>query len=339
MLNIIFQWISFILIIIGVIVVSRSVVIKQVLREGFELMVHKKYLWFIAAFAGLATYGGEVNFFTNRLDGTKVFSEFVTSLQDSFVQGQAKTIWDIFVRVYKSSPMTMTAVAIGVIAFLLLVLWVVIMSQGILTRIAGRFAQKKNVSLFDAISMTSKYFWDICKVSLIFILIGWGTWLIVAGLPAVGFYITKNSGWEVVAQLGAYISLVVSAVGLFILQYAIVELVVLEQPGAVGAIRRAWHIFRKNTLLVIELSLGLFIVNMVSLIIFAAVLVFFVFPDTVGKLVITVLALFIQLGMLTTVSYGAMVSLYVQMQQRQPGGVLSGWTEKIVNLAPKRPTV
>ena len=339
MLNTIFQWIAFLLLAAGFYIVYRSTIIKSVLREGFELMAHKKYLWFIAAFAGLATYGGEVNFFMNRLDGTKVFSSFITSLQDSFVQGQAKTIWNIFVRVYKDAPMTMSAYVVGTIAFFLLMLWVIIMSQGILTRIAGRFAQKKQVSLFDAIRVTSVYFWDICKVSVMFLLLGGGVWVIVAGGPAILFTLTKNNGWEVMAQLGAYISLFVSAIGLFLLQYAIVELVVMEQPGAVGAIRRAWHILRRNLLLSIELSLGLFIVNMISLIVFAAVVVFFVFPESIQNLTADVLILFVQLGALTTISYGATVSLYMQMQQRQPGGVLSGWTEKIVNLAPKRPTV
>lgn len=338
-LNLFFQYLALLLVVIGFIVVFRSRLIQQVLRQGLELMAHKKYLWFIAAFAGLATYGGEVNFFTNRLDSAKLFGDLISSLQDNFVQGQAKIIWSIFLRVFKGSPVSMLAYIVGFLAFAMLILWTMVMSQGVLTRIAGRFIQKKQTSLLDGIATASRYFWDLCKVSIIFLLIGWGVWLLIAGLPTVLFLSTDRTAWQFVAQIGSYVSLFVSALSLFLLQYSVVELVVMEQSGAVPAIRRAWAILQRNMLLAIELALGLFIVNMISLVIFASVMVFFIFPDSIPKLVADIVILFLQLGLLTTVSYGATVALYLQMQQRQQSGMLGGWTEKIVNLAAKKPTV
>lgn len=338
-LNIFFQYLAVLLVVIGFIVVYRSRLIQQVLRQGISLMLHKKYLWFIAAFAGLATYGGEVNFFTNRLDSAKLFGDLINSLQDNFVQGQAKIIWSIFLRVFKGSPVSMLAYVVGFLAFIMLILWTMVMSQGILTRIAGRFVQKKQASLLDGIAMASRYFWDLCKVSIIFLLVGWGVWMLIAGLPTILFLTTDKVAWQFVAQVGSYASLFISAMSLFLLQYSVIELVVMEQPGAVAAIRRAWAILQKNVLLVVELALGVFIVNMVSLIVFASVMVFFIFPDNIPKLVADVVILFVQLGLLTTVSYGATVALYIQMQQRQQNGMLSGWTEKIVNLATKKPAI
>lgn len=337
-LNLILQYLLVILFVVGVIVVIRSKIIQGVLKNGIQVVWKKKYLWFIAAFAGLATYGGEANFFANRLDAVSSFTSLINAINDAVVKSQAQHVWTVVKRVYSSAPGLMSMWVLGALLFVMAIVWIILMSQGALTRIVGRFMHEQSASFFDGVATAGKRFWDIVKVTVIFFLIGWGFWLLVTGLPAILYFATKNDAWKSVAQIGAYFSVVVSAVNLFLLQYAFLEMLVWDEP-AIIAIRKAWGIFREHTLLSIELALALFIVNLVVLVQVAAVLVVFVFPGNIPTLVFDILVLFLELGLLTTFSYGATAALYIQMRQGHPVGMLSTWTEKIVNMANKRSAV
>ena len=337
-INLILQYLLVILFVIGVIVVARSQTIQGVLKNGLQVLWKKKILWFIGAFAGLATYGGEANFFANRLDAVSSLTSLINALQDAVVKSQAQQVWTVIRRVFASAPGLMSMWILGALLVAAAIIWIVLMSQGALTRIVGRFMQQQPSSFFDGVATASKRFWDIVKVTIIFFLIGWGIWFLVTGLPAILFFVTKNTAWQSVAQIGAYVSVVVSAVNLFLLQYAFLEMLAWDQP-AVASIRKAWSIFREHTLISIELALALFIVNLIVLIQVAAVLVVFVFPGDVRSLVFDILVMFFELGLLTTFSYGATAALYLQMRQGRPVGMLSAWTEKIVNMANKSSAV
>jgi len=337
-LDLILQYVVLILVVVGLVLLARSPQIQVAFRQALDLVWRKKYLWFIGALAGLGAYGGEANFFARKIDSASLFDDLLSALRDSVIQGQAQRIWDIVRNAFSSAPMQMSAILIGILALFVLVLWLVLISQGALTRIAVRFAEKKPASFFDGVATSSARLWDIFRLSLIFFLIGWGVWVVVAGLPSIISIVSGNDAWRAVAKAGSYVSLVVGVINLFLLHYAFVEMFIGERVGAVPAIARAWAVLRRNFLFSIEIALSLFVANIIALVVIAAVLVFFVFPGNLTNLVVDVVVLFILLGFLTSFSYGVTASLYLRMREQTPVGKLGQWTEKIVNLSKKSST-
>lgn len=330
--NTILNFLAGAFVVLGLILLFSAKSLRPYLLNGIKAIWQKKYLWFLGIFAGLAAYGGEVNFLARKIFDISSFRDIIIAIRDAVAEGQTNEITTLLRNGFQSAPGLMISYALLILLIIALIYWLIIIAQGAVMRITGRMAMAQPTSFIDGISTSSGKFWEQVKVVIIFLLIGWGAWLVLAGLPTLIYFLTRSDPWTVVAQIGSYASLVVSFVNLFLIQYATAA-VLLSDKRAVEAIVMAWNLFRRNTLITVELALVLFAANLVVLVLVASLLTFFFPLPTLPGFVTTLIILLIELGFMSAFSYSATVQLFVQLQKAAPESKLGQWTERIVNLA------
>jgi len=323
-------------VVLGFIILFTAKSLRPYLLVGWEVVRKRKELWLIGIFGGLAAYGGEVNFLARRIYDISNFRAFVTAIREVVVEGQADEFIQLGKDAFASAPMTLIFWTILLLLIVAVVYWLIVMSQGVIIRIAGRIAQGQPTSFIDGVSMASRRFWDMIKIAIIFLLIGWGAWLIVVGIPTMIFFLSDGKFWADLGEFGSYVALIISFVNLFLVQFAYAASLLYDKP-AVEAIGHAWRLFRRNVFVTIELSLGLFAVNLIVLVLVAAVLSFFFpVPSPAGFYTIIAVLIF-QLGIVSVFTYAATMALFVKLQNASPESKLGQWTQRIVNLAtPKK---
>lgn len=325
-------------VVLGFIILFSAKSLRPFLLAGWDVVRKRKELWLIGIFGGLAAYGGEVNFLARRIYDISNFRAFVTAVRDVVVQGEADEFFRLAKEAFSTAPMTIVMWVLLLLLLAAVIYWLIVVSQGIIIRIAGRLAQNQPTSFIDGVSVASRRFWDMVKIAVIFLLIGWGAWLIVVGIPTMIFFLSNGKFWADLGEIGSYVALIVSFVNLFLVQFAYAASILYDKP-AVEAIVHAWRLFRRNVFVTIELSLGLFTVNLLVLVIVAAVLSFFFpVPSPAGFYTIIAVLIF-QLGVVSVFTYGATVALFVKLQNASPESKLGQWTQRIVNLATPKKTV
>lgn len=335
--NIILQFLAAALIVLGIVLLFSAKTLRPLLRQAWQIVWKKKYLWFVGIFAGFVAYGGEVNFLVRKVLDVASFREVITAIRDVVSNGQADNLLTLLRQGFSSSPFLIISYIFLALLMVAIVYWLIIISQGAIMRLTGRMAMNQPTSFADAISTASGKLWELVKVAVIFLLVGWGAWLILAGLPTMIYFLSGQGAWANVAELGSYASMLVSFVNLFLIQYATAAIVLLDK-SAVDAIVLAWHIFRRNYLITFELALVLFAANLIILVLVAALLTFFFPTPTPTGFYITVAVLVVELGVMSAWSYAATNGLFVWLLKDTPVGKLGQWTEKIVNLATAKKT-
>ncbi len=331
-LDIVIEWVAFGLVILGIVLLFASKTIRPYLRQGLQIMWSKKYLWFVGIFAGITAYGGEVNFLMQKVYDVASFRDYIAAIREVVVKGEAHDFLNLLRQGYANSPWILTGYVAIIILLIALIYWLVIISQGLIMRLAGRIVAGESGTFIDAVSTTAGKFWSLLKVAIMFLLIGWAAWLVLVGLPTMIYFLTGASAWTGVAQVGSYISLVISFFNLFLLQYATAT-VVLYSKQPVDAVVHAWRIFRRNILLTFELALGLFAANLITTFVLAAVLAFVFQVQTMTTFISMLVILILQLGLSSAFSFASTTALFVHLQNNSPESKLGQWTEKIVNLA------
>lgn len=311
---------------------------REVLQQALGIIWQRKYLWFIGIFAGLASYGGEINFLTRSVQWSSAVESYLKALRIVFVDGTAKPYIDAIRRVIEQSPGQFSLSILIVILVGAAVLWLVILSQGSLTRIGGRAFQKKITGLTDGISTASGRFMDILQINLLGLLFAGAVWMVLMIMPAAIYLLTNTTVWAVVAQWGSYLALVGSAIILFLIQYAIAA-VVLQDVDVLKALRLSLTTFSGNKLISLEMAVILFFVNSVVMLVVYGLAVALNLPFTLAGLIILLLATVLMLGMLTAFGYVAWAILYLKLLEGRARSKIGEWTTQLVSFSAKKPTV
>lgn len=315
-----------------------SIYRREVLQQALAIIWRKKYLWFIAFFAGLASYGGEINFLFRKLNAVTTFQTYLVAVRSVFVEGKAHPYLQQFQSVFQQSPGSVIGYVVLVMAMLAVIFWLMFVSEGALMRIVGRTQEKKTNSFFDGISTGTEKFWSIIQVNVIGLLFGWATWIVVAGLPATIYFVSGNAAWSEVARVGAIISVVASAVISLVIQYATAG-IVLRNLTAMQSVIDSWRLFRRNWLVSLEMAIIIFLVNLLVLIVtFGIYDVLGLFFSVTGLIILFSL-LAIEFAALSAFSYSAWTIMYLQLVSGSAHSKIGEWTTQLVNFSNKKTTV
>ncbi len=310
---------------------------REVLQQAWAIIWRKKYLWFIAFFGGLASYGGEVNFLFRKFNAVATFQSYLVAIRKLFVEGKAQTYLHQFTHVFQQAPgVILGYLGVG-LAILVIGLWLMFVSQGAVIRIVGRSQEKKSSDFLDGVATGAEKFWAIVQLNIIAVLLGWAGWIIVAGLPATIYFLSGQVAWAEIARVGAVVSVLLSAIITLVTQYSTAA-VILRGLSPVPALADSWKLFRRNVAVSIEMALIIFLINLGILVVsFGIFDAFGLFFSAAGLITLLVL-IAVEFGALSAFNLSAWTILYQKLVAGRVNSKIGEWTTQLASFAKNKQT-
>ncbi len=305
---------------------------REVLQQALAIIWRKKYLWFLGLFAGLVAHGGEPDLLFRSTNSISWLQDNLGGLREVVQSGEA----DAFLNQLKSFFTTYPANALGFVGAigltLVAIFWLVIVSQAALVRIIGRTAEKKPTSLFEGLAAGAERFWPLVGVNVITKLFTWSLWIILAGLPAIAYFVTGERAWIVTFSLGSLLVTVpLSVLVSFLSKYAI-AFITLADASVIDGLRRAWNLFRANWLVSIELAILVYAINLGAVIVVAGVtLLLFQTIASFTEFFILVFVLALAHAWISAFSYSAWTITYQKLLAGKGESKIGAWTTRLTN--------
>jgi hypothetical protein len=307
---------------------------RSILKKAFQISWRNPWLWFFGVFAALLGGGGEFNLLINNLNSVQNQGAYFTDLASLFSQGAVGAWVQTIFQVFDNLNLVSVVILLLVLILALFILWLGITSQGAL--IAGVARRYLNIatSFKESWSTGLARFWPVLGLNIsgkvvIYIL------LIILGLPFFWLYVLTDSlVWQWLLLIISFIIFIPLAIIIsFLIKYAVIY-VVTDNKNFKQSILAAWHLFRKNWIVSVEMAIILFIVNILAglaiimallLLAIPFVLVGFVFQQLgatsllylmiIVGLIILLLALFIFGGFLQGFQFGAWIILFTRLTE------------------------
>lgn len=303
---------------------------REILQQALTMIWRKKYLWWLGLFAGLATYGGEINFLLNKYDTVARFRKILSAIRNLFFEGQAQVFLQQLHRVWTTDAGRLLAYLAVAVLLVVFIFWLMLVSQGALIRITGRVNQKKATSFLDGIATSSGKFWTLVQLNIMAALLGWGLLVLLAGVPAAIYLINGLPAWSLVAHITTIVSVVVSAMIAFLVQYATAGIVLRDQTLMV-AIIQSWRLFRQNLLVSVEMAVIIFLLNLATLFVVLGVTVLLVSPFSVAGLLTILIIIAIEYAIMSAFSFAAWTITYLRLVEGSAESKIGRWTTQLVN--------
>lgn len=299
----------------------------------------KKYLWFIGFFAGLVSYGGEVNFLFRSGNAVSSVQTQLADLRAAVQSGTFDQNIQNIQRSFTDYPGSMAVYILVNLVILGLFVWLIIVSQSAMIRIVGRTIEKKNNSLLDGITVGARKFKPMLMLNIISLLFLLALLILIAGVPTIIYLFYGQAMWSKAAGIADYIVTVpINIVILFLMQYA-AAYVVLQDVPVMTAIRKSWNLFRRNWLVSLELAILIFLVNLAITFLVVSVTTFALNVNiyTPVGFAELILILAVVLGVITAFSYTAWTLMFYKLLAGDPESKIGQWTTRLVNFAgPKK---
>lgn len=235
---------------------------RTIIKKAWGQIKTHKWLWLFGLFAALLGNGGEVDvlFQNNKLTDAPIF---LNNLKENFAAVDLNAVKDGIYNALSTAPLiTILSVAITLI-FILLLVWLVTVSQGALIESASKLDEDKKINFKNALNKGIEKFWSILGLNLATRFILYFT-LIILSIPFAMLYMFNDSSNAITfITILAFVLLVPIAIILsFILKYAFAYVVIKNQP-AVSAFVLSWRLFAANWLISIEMAVLLFLINFI----------------------------------------------------------------------------
>lgn len=281
---------------------------RTIIKKAWWQIKTHKWLWLFGLFAALLGNGGEVDvlFQNNKLTNAPIF---LNNLKENFAALDLNSLKDGIYTALSTAPLiSMLSVAITII-FILLLVWLVTVSQGALIESANKLEENKKINFKDALNKGVEKFWSILGLNLATRFILYFT-LIILSIPFAMLYMFNSSGNAITfITILAFILLVPIAIILsFILKYAFAYVIIKNQP-AVSAFILSWRLFAANWLISIEMAILLFLINLVVGLLLAIAIVVLALPFL--GLVILMILVQNESGLNVALGLGLLVTLFL----------------------------
>jgi len=310
---------------------------REVLQQALDLIWRKKFLWWLGFFAGLATYNGQADFLFKNINAVDSMQQYLVAVRDVVKSGQADSFFHLIRDFFVSQPAIAFSYLFLIILIALIILWLIIVSQAALVRIVGRSVEKKTSGIFDGLAVAGERFWPLFTINVIAKLFTWGLWVLLAGIPAIIYYLNGTFAWAVTMSIGWFlISVPLSIVISFLILYSSAYIILQGLPP-LPAIRQAWKLFKDNWLVTLEIAGLIYLFNIVVSFIVTAVAFYTIQPYSWTGLGLLLFVLALELSFLSAFSYTAWTIVFQKLQTGRPESKIGQWTTRLVNLAsPKR---
>lgn len=335
--DIVISYIGLFLWVFGIYLFFRSN-LRSILGQAWAVIWRRKYLWFVGFFAGLSTYGGEVNFLFRKSNSVVALQGLLDGIRDAIRGGDVERFWTATKNLWSNNVGPMFSYSLAALVVAALVIWLVIMSQAAIVRIVGREQQGKPTSLFDGIYTGMQKFWTLLQVNIVALLVGWGLWVILAGVPAAAYLISGHVAWSSAAHFGSILSTITTVILLFLLQYATAG-VVLNDQTLIPALVGSWRLFRRNVMASLEMAIVLFTITFVFSLAILGAAALLVNIYTVGGFISMLVILALVYAFFSAYGFTTWSLFYLRLLEGKGGSKLSQWTTQIVNFATQKRTV
>ncbi|MCU0679712.1 MAG: hypothetical protein MUF50_00140 [Planctomycetes bacterium] len=298
---------------------------RSILKQSWNNVWRFKHLWFFGLFAFVLS-ASNFDFLSNLLSAEKravLFSNILNFAQTGII---GKSFFKGVHLIFQSDPVGMvTFIIVGliVLALLIFILWLSVSSQAaIFSSTYLIYKKKTDLDIKAGIRFGSKIFWPVLGVNILAKLVLLSSF-IICSIPLF-FLSEKSFTFDLFYTLLFIIFAVISFVLLIVSKYA-VAYKVIKNTSFISSLRSAWHLFIKNWLISVEISIVFLAVYLVSLVagwllsviiaspfivisLFTGSFAFWVIASAVNVLVV------IAVGMvLTSFQFSAWTQLFIQL--------------------------
>ena len=241
---------------------------RTILVKAFKLSWKNKWLWFLGLFAAILGQGGVYEFLFKSFDNLSAGQSVLSTLREysnggilgmiSF--GRLQTLWATDLSGFALGIFSL----LFVICILALLISLAIIGQGGLVKSVISLDQGKKTSLKESFQVGIKKFWPILELNFITKVVLMGLLMIltyVAALLMQGFVVINTLIFVVFFILFIVFGIVIYFLTLYGTAY-----IVLRDQGTWKALKSAWHLFRRNVVINLEMGLLVFVVNAVAVV-------------------------------------------------------------------------
>ncbi|MBI5467447.1 MAG: hypothetical protein HY975_04545 [Candidatus Kerfeldbacteria bacterium] len=303
---------------------------REVLQQALSIIWRKKYLWFIALFAGISTYGGEVNFLFSKYNTIATFQNFLRTIRSLFLEQQIQPYLQKIQSIWGTDSGRISLYLLLSLLVTAFIIWLMIVSQAAIVRIVGRTSQKKNTGFFDGVATGTMKFWDLVQMNIIAFLFGWGLWVLITATPAAIYLINGVQVWATIANIGTVVTVIFSAIIAFLIQFATASMVLQSTP-LIPAIVESWRLFRRNVLVCLEMAVIIFALNLGVLLVTFGVTILLIQPYSVGGLLTLIAVMALEYAVMTAYSFAAWTIVYQKLVEGKAESKIGRWTNQLVN--------
>jgi hypothetical protein len=241
---------------------------RLILKRSLAVSWKFKWLWIFGFFAAFLGNGNLYEFLFgmyNNLSSGQSFFFTITQYANSGLLGmisfgRLQHLWQTDISAFSMGLFIM----LMSFCFLAVMISLAVICQGALARGVIGNDQKKKVSLKQSFNDGLEKFWPILELNFI-------TKVVFIGFLLLLVYIVANlmpgTFWiDSIIIVVSFIVFIVCGIVIYFLTLYGTAFIVLRDKKVFDALKEAWHVFRKNILLNLEMGLLLFIINVVAVI-------------------------------------------------------------------------
>ncbi|MFH1867025.1 MAG: hypothetical protein ABIJ81_03010, partial [Patescibacteria group bacterium] len=227
----------------------------------WRILWKHSWLWIFGLFAALAAGTGEYATLLASFNKLSRETGLVVALKHSIYTNELQQL-TVGIAGFLNQPITLVVLILTLMAtVVLLVVWVVTVSQIALVEAAGRIGQGEPADFNSSFKSGAKHFWPVLWLNiltrfLVYLL------LMVATLPFLISYLARpgeNWGFDWMFIISFIILIPLSLILVFVIKYAIAYVVLKGRPWW-GALIEAINLFFRNWLVSLEMAGLLFII-------------------------------------------------------------------------------
>lgn len=216
-------------------------------------------------------------------------------------------------------------------ALLILVIWVAFTSQIFMIKSAAALYRGKKLLPLNTFQASDGHFWPVFTINLLTKLVLYAGYIALS-LPLLYMLLMNNINGIFAANLFFFLVFTALAICLtFISAYA-TNFIVLKNYHIFEALDAAWHLFKKNILLSIEVSLILFFLKLISLIIIVCLGLLFILPISLILVMTWSVKDIIGIVMGLTLLILALLIIYIFVTAIFSAFYLTAWTITFIKL-------
>lgn len=251
---------------------------RDIIKQAWTALWHTPSVWVFGVFAALAGNGGEYTSVANTVNLIEARAELLSTLQSALTSNWLQKLIDQAVANVTARPLLVTWIVLVALASVMLVMYIIVVSQIALIRTAANLADGRKVSFFDSLSVGVKRFWPVFILN---VLLNFSLWLLLTAaiMPFFIYYLAGANAWSFgsVIVISFLASVPLTVILSFVTKYAAM-FVVLEGERWWNALEKAFGLFFRNWLVSLEMALLLLAINFGI----GIILAFIFMPDAIA---------------------------------------------------------
>ncbi|MBU0597869.1 hypothetical protein KKF61_02635 [Patescibacteria group bacterium] len=322
---------------------------RIVLKEAFDIVKKRKFLWVFGFFAALLGAGGEFETLFTSYSNLAQTSTDILSVQSLY---QGGVIWSMFTNVKYFIGTYPWQTFIFILMFVVLglvLLWLAIISQIALFDAAAKFKNNKKVGYAEGYRIGNKFFGPVFLINVVVKVILYFLFIAVSA-PLITWFLVGNSvlGGVIFIILLFLLYIPLSIIAAFVVKYTVAYIVIKDKKWQ-EAIKLSWELFKKNWLTTIEMAFILLVFG----ILVGLAIILLVGISSIPFILISLVAIFINSSLLfnaatfigiivwfiiiailgaayVSYQYTAWTLLFLKLVDRKAESKLVRWFSKIV---------